>query len=245
MAEKHTEFLDDAEPQGKDAHINLRELEEDTTVQPDMHSPDWSDYVLSLFETDEMFNGNPTVDGLRRIAGTLLGPIIRSETFLVQPPTEDNNNHAAVEHVVHIMWDKNPTDIRIFRDVADIWPGNVVDPFDRRTSTTAATIAEGRALRKALQLKRVFSTEEVSELPPQGESDKINNSQITWLNMMCQRNDINVLALIKNSKGKYDKIEDVPYSVYINMRKYLSDYQNDVRDVPDNIKGYDPNWRKQ
>lgn len=244
MSEKHTEFLSGAEPQGKDAHINLKDFEDNQTTIPDMDNPDWSDYVLSQFEADEMFNGNPTADGLRRVVRKLLGPIIRSETVIVQSPDETNNNHAVVEHIIEVRWDNNPMDVRVFRDVADIWPGNVQAPFDRRTSTTAGTIAEGRALRKALQLKRVFATEEVAELPPQGDADKINNSQIVWLNMMCQRNDVNVLALIKNSKGKYDNIESVPYSVYINMRKYLSDYQNGTRDVPDNIKGYDPDWRK-
>ena len=46
---------------------------------PPMSSPEWSDYVLSQFEHDEIMDGNPTVDGLRRITELVLGPIIETK----------------------------------------------------------------------------------------------------------------------------------------------------------------------
>ena len=241
--QEEKEFLNDVEPTN-DRAIDLAALEDNPTAVPSMDSEEWSDYVLSQLSADEMFNGNPTVDGLRRIVRKLLGPIVRSETVLIQAPNEENNNHAAVEHVVEILWDSNQVDRRVFRDVSDIWPGNVPDPFAKRTSPTASTIAEGRALRRLLQLKRVYAAEEVGELP-QTDPENITNSQIAWINMMCQRNDINVMKLLKNSKGKFTNIENVPYTTYVEMRKYLDNCQKGKQEVPESIKGYDPEWRKE
>ena len=46
------------------------------TNAPSMTSPEWNEYVLSLFEENELIDGNPLVAGLRRVAEVVLGPIV-------------------------------------------------------------------------------------------------------------------------------------------------------------------------
>jgi hypothetical protein len=213
-------------------------------IVPNIEDSGWSDYVISQLEPDESYNGLPTTDGLRRIAGKLLGPIVKSISHIVQVPTPENENHATVEHLIAIRWDDNPLDIREFQDVADTYPKNTPqEEFAIHAPATAATKAEGRALRKALQLKRIFTVEEAVELP-ESENNKINNSQIAFVRMMCERNDINVNKLLAKSKvKKYDKLEEVPYVTAVQITKYLQDCQLGKVQITDDIKGYDPNWR--
>ena len=61
-------------------------IESDT---PLMTSPEWSEYVLGLFEDKELIDGNPLVAGLRRVAELVLGQIVYSGPSQVFPVTTD------------------------------------------------------------------------------------------------------------------------------------------------------------
>jgi hypothetical protein len=250
MAEDNDVLLN-AEPTGEKPVLNLKEYEDNLEdIQPDMHDPAWSDFVIRQFEPDEMFNGLPTTDGCRRIVNKLLGPIVESMPIIAQAPTPQNDNHATVVWKLVIRWDNNPLDLRTFGDGADVYIGNTHKEFAIHATASAATKAEGRALRKALQLKKVLTAEEMNEVPAE-DPTKISKGQISFINMMCERNDINVMKLLGLSKlHKLQRIEDVPYATAVQISKYLNDCQNGKDsqgrkvDFPANIKGYDPNWRQ-
>ena len=53
-------------------------------------SPGWNDYVLSLFENNELFDGRPLCAGLRRVAELVLGPVASSRPTQVFPPLSGN-----------------------------------------------------------------------------------------------------------------------------------------------------------
>ena len=55
---------------------------------PAMTDPEWNDYVMSMFTDKEMYNGNPLVNGLRRVAEVVLGPIVYSGPTQVFPLSE-------------------------------------------------------------------------------------------------------------------------------------------------------------
>ena len=55
--------------------------------KPSFNSPEWNDYVLSLFTNEELVDGNPTVDGLRRVTELVLGKINKTHVDIVQCPT--------------------------------------------------------------------------------------------------------------------------------------------------------------
>lgn len=216
---------------------------------PDMADPKWSEYVLSHFEEDEIVDGMVLTDGLRRVVNKILGPIMRSVPVRETAPDVNNNYHATVAWEVDIQFPDGS--IRTFGDVADVSEANTDPTFAIHASATAATKAEGRALRKALQLKRILTVDEIGATPINKIStDKINNQQIGFMNMVCERMNINIMKLLKLSKQKYAKIEDVSYANAVLINKYLSECQRgkdakgNPRVIPENIKGYDPNWRK-
>jgi hypothetical protein len=203
----------------------------------------WSEYVLSQFELDELVDGNPNTDGLRRIANKVLGTIIKSRPIWCSPPGPNNNTTSTIMWELEIEFGQN--DIRVFGDIADVSPDNTDGEYAKYPSATAATRAEGRALRKALLLRRVLAAEEVSDDKITDDiGGKINSNQISFMNMVCERMNINVRKLINMGKDKYDKIEDIPYGVAVVMNKFINDIQNSRRDMPESITGYDSDWRK-
>ena len=53
---------------------------------PNITSPEWNDYVMALFEENELIEGRPIAAGLRRISEMVLGPIVSvSYTHLTLP----------------------------------------------------------------------------------------------------------------------------------------------------------------
>lgn len=125
-------------------------------VQPAVSITDveWNDYVLSNFNDNEMFDGRPLCAGLRRVAELLLGRIVVSRPTQIFPPTSGDEIGRAT-----VVWEVVFEDGSIFSDVADAWEGNTDDTFCVFNTATAATRAEGRALRKALRIKTVAAEE--------------------------------------------------------------------------------------
>lgn len=220
-------------------------------LPPSIEDPLWANYVLRHFQPDELDNeGNPYVAGLRRVARKLLGPITYSGCRVVTPPKttiDGRPDIATVEYTVKFLWCR-PEDLAIgqgayeviFVDVADVHGGNTDPEYARFPCSTAATRAEGRCLRKALQLPRVVAAEEVTKVPIEviDPNGSITATQKNFIEILCQRCDINVKKYINSGKGKYGFLDDVPYGTATQMVQHLSSYQNDLSKIPDDIKGY-------
>lgn len=215
-------------------------------TEPSMDSKDWSDFALSKFEEDEMIDGNPTVDGLRRVARLLLGDIIESSSRSIQAPNPNNGYSATVEHKIVIQLTRDVITAReiVFTEIADVTTENTDPEFRRFASSTASTRAEARALRKALMLKRVVAAEEITEVPPiENYDEKINSHQINFIDNICRRTKINVIKYVNSGAMRYEKIEDIPYGTAQKMLGVLSSYQRDPSKIPNDIKGYIDGWR--
>lgn len=222
-------------------------------LDPVYGSKGWSDFVMSKFEKSEMFDGNPTCAGLRRVAEELLGDIIVSRPSQVWPATDaDGPGRATVVFEIMIDW-MNSGQVRTYSEVADVWHGNTGDLFCAHPVATASTRAEGRALRKALKVKCLAAEEltkkdvvgivkaAVSVTKPNNgdwqEEAKITTHQINFINTKCKQLDINVLKFINLGKNSYDGVESVTKAKAIEMLNVLNDFQSNG-DIPDNCKGY-------
>jgi hypothetical protein len=234
---------------------------EQASEEPSMADPAWSDFVLRQFQEDELHaDGSPLVHGLRRVARQLLGPIINSQAHVCQSPTFHPNfdkasmlTPAVVEYTVTFLWTR-PEDLPehgaahavTFTDVADVYFGNTDPDFARHATATAATKAEARALRKALGLRAVAAEEKTSvPLEQASVTGLINSDQIRFIDVLCRRNNISVMALVNAGKKKYATVEDVPFGIAQKMVQFLSDLQNDQSKIRAEYRGYDAAWRDE
>jgi hypothetical protein len=234
------------EPTNEKPSLDLNNYEDKMEdAIPDIADPNWTEYVISKLTEDELYDGNPTTDGLRRITPILIGRIIESVPIVLQAPNPQNDNHACVAWRLVIMWADDANDIRTFGDVVDVYSGNTDVEFAVHASSTAATRAEGRALRKALALRHTYVAEEMTKVAPE-DPTKITKVQLMFIDKLCQRNDINAIkAILKITKySKIKNVEDMPYKIAIGVTKAMNDMQNGTLQITDDIMGYDPEWRK-
>ncbi len=242
-ADELSGMLENPEIQENDSII-LKINEETTEDRPEIGSEEWSGYVLKHLNEDEFWDGNPTTEGLRRVTVLLRGPIIESKAKTIQSPSPANDYSATVEYTITIRDDVDFYGQMItYTEVADVNSINCKDEFRKHASSTAATKAEGRALKKLLMLKHVLAAEELTEMPDDEEDSKIKKSQINFIKNLCERNNISVMKYINMGTNKYEKIDDVPYLVATKMIGALNNYQNNQSKIPEKIKGYESNWR--
>ena len=73
-------------PENVDTSVKDRIVES----KPNPTSPEWNDYILSLFDEKELYDGRPLCAGLRRVAELELGRIVISRPTQIFPPTGGN-----------------------------------------------------------------------------------------------------------------------------------------------------------
>lgn len=222
----------------------VMESEEGEKVVPTRTSPEWSDYVLSQLSDDETLDGNPTVAGLRRLVTLFFGEIIVSDCHVVEGPHESNQFRAVARCTVEVF-DDAINAVRKYSDAADVYPGNTDETYARYAVATACTRAEARALRKLLGLRAV-SAEEVTSQPAgdSGYGDQIVESQIKSIDILCNRNNIDVWEFINGGKDSYEHINQISYGAAQRMIQHLNTVQNDPSAIKEEWKGYKDNWRK-
>ena len=239
----------DFEPNEDSQFVAIETTQDEEIIPPSISDPEWSDYVLSKFEYDEMVDGNPTVDGLRRITELLLGQVNSSSTEIVQVPTKENEGRATAIHTVSVIMPNG--DMRTVSGSGDAWHKNTDMPYSKFPVAMAETRAEGRALRRLLQLKKVVAAEELSQNATEETEDDyktyVNDNQINFIDIMCKSAgrglDINVESLVKTSYPHYTGIRELTHSQATKLIQELSHYQQNMETIPDSIKGYNADWR--
>jgi hypothetical protein len=219
---------------------------------PLITSPEWSDYVMSLFKEDELINGMPISAGLRRVAELVLGPIVDSGPLQVFPPKEDHDHGRAT-----VMWRVEFANGTRYADVADSWEGNTDENFCPYTVATAATRAEARSLRKALRLRKVSADEVTTKDTTPYIKANLNKKDVTEgeyedKHRMTdpQANFLDVKLKQLNVDGK-KFLKDMFKINSVNITKSqataaitrLNDFQNNSEEIPENILGYKSEWR--
>jgi len=217
---------------------------------PERLSPEWNDYVLSLFSDDEKFNGRPKAHGLRRVAQLLCGRIVSSIPAQVFPPTEKFVAAATVWRVEFENGD-------VFGDVADCNVYNTDEAFVAYALATSATRAEARALRKALNLSTA-AAEEMTEKdttaivraveaskPSTGEiedKDRMTDAQANLIRIKCKQIDVDPVKFFKDvmKVNPHGLITKKLCSASIDK---LNGFQQNAETIPEAIVGYTEGWR--
>lgn len=167
----------------------------DKIITPVPTSYEWTEYVLGLLHEDEQVDGNPTVDGLRRVAEMLVGEIAGSESQLIDPPNLNNSMRACVSVRITFMTKAGG---KVFMGLADVFPGNCDPEFARFATSTAETRAEARAYRKALKLRKTVAAEEMTTIPftEAAVEGNISAGQITAIQILADRLNVSIPKIL-------------------------------------------------
>jgi hypothetical protein len=253
MLDKEKDLFEDVflqTPQNVDTSVKDRFMMDG----PEMTDPQWSDYVMKLFDPTELYEGRPLCSGLRRVAELLLGRIVSSRPTQVFPPASGDQIGRAT-----VVWEVVFIDGSLFSDVADCWEGNTDDAFCVFNTATAATRAEGRALRKALRLKIVAAEEmtkkntagitrsisQTKSVTTEGEYDnsqRMTDSQANFVDVKCKQLDLNVVKFFKEVFDLNVK-RSVNKGQASNAINKLNEFQQNKDSIPSSITAYESDWR--
>ena len=225
------------------------------TSHPSMLSPEWHEYVISLFDESELMDGNPLVAGLRRVAEIVLGPIIESGPSQVFP-VQEADHHGRATVVFTIKFARGLT----YSEVADCGEGNTDDMVCAYAMATASTRAEGRALRKALKIKGVAAEELTKKNTAEivrsashkaassssdgdfNEDSRMSDAQYNFIDVKCRQLNVSGEDLFKQIFD-VDNNRKVSKKVASDIIDKLNEYQRDKSTIPEEILGYNQEWR--
>jgi hypothetical protein len=227
-------------------------LEQAETKQPTPNDIEWTDYVLSLLSDDEKIMGNPTTDGLRRIFENALDCVVVEATSnVIQTPDVSNEKRATVTHTLRYVlknYDTNSQDLknRVVSGSADVYWGNCDKIYRNHPVAVAETRAEGRALRRALKLRKVVAAEElakdIEDHPDHDTVTKITNNQLNFMDVLAKRLDVNMTKLLEKLALSSTNIYNISYSDAVDIVTKLTQYQQQ-NNVSEDILGYESNWK--
>jgi hypothetical protein len=236
----------------KDSSMNVNDATSvEVIVQPSVTPNDleWTDHVLSLLAEDEKINGNPTTDGLRRIFEKVLNcTVVEAKPEVIQSPDLANERRATVVYSLsYVLNDGSVLDEIKYRTVsaaADVYWGNCDKVFRNHPVAVAETRAEGRALRKALKLRKVVTADEIAKDVVDHDSDTstINSSQLNFFDVFGKRLNVNIRKLLDSLAINSANIYHISYDDAVKTITTLSGYQQN-NNIPQDLLGYDPNWK--
>lgn len=168
------------------------------SIPPSPCDPDWTQFVLGKFLPDEVDGKNPRVEGLRRVAGDLVGELVEEGCDLVASPCENNRFRACVKAWAVFVTEDGRT--KRFEALADAHDDNCQEDYATYLVAMADTRAKGRVFRNALGLRRVVAAEEVSktvalasDVQPGGS---IHTGQISLIRLMADRYGLNLTDVL-------------------------------------------------
>lgn len=189
---------------------------------------EWTDYVLSLLKEKETFNDKPTVDGLRRVAQLLLGKIESCTFDILQVPSDDNGMSATVKARILV-------DGRVYEGSTNVNEASAPNIIGSHTVALAETRAEGRALRRALNLRIITSEEAQEGIETLPTKNIISNTQIDAIKKQTEKNKINLDKLLtKLYNTNTDNINTLTFDQALGVFEKLSEYASS--NIPEELK---------
>jgi hypothetical protein len=174
---------------------------------------------------------------------------------VAQTPDINNEKRATVVHTIgYILNGADPQqqdplllNMRTVSGAADVYWGNCDKIYRNHPVAVAETRAEGRALRRALKLRKVVAAEElakdIEDHPDSDTVSKITNNQLNFIDVLSKRLDINVVKMIEKLGYDTKNIYNIEHENGVEISKMLSSYQQNVSNIPEDIRGYNNNWK--
>lgn len=237
MSEKSdwTELVDNAE------EVVDEEVKVETT--PAKYTKEWHDHVMSLFITDELQDGKPKCDGLKRVAQLLFGPI-RDISITVHGVTI---GWAAVTAKVSFG------NVGAFDDdgyfavsgSADASSSNVDAPYNNHPLAVAETRAIGRALKTALGLQVLVAEEgskaaHIVNTPSNDENrveGSISDAQVAFINRMADKLKIDPVKSVEVILGHpVQSLDKLTHAEALSINGVLNNWSQTDSQIPESVK---------
>lgn len=183
----------------------------EAAMQVKYGTPEWQEFILGQLTPDELVDGCPKCNGLRRVALLYLGDFIYSgpKTYTITNLDENGTRVVTVSYEIAIDWKltrnvgySNTPDLhemRTFGGLADCLSNQTV--YGAHPAATAETKAESRALRKALALNVVTAEEKVTgqdaELPKAKKSSNIPKALVDIIQVKAKQLGFNLVEALK------------------------------------------------
>ena len=204
--------------QEKDFVVNT--CTSDSVEAPKMTDPAWTKYVLDLLQDNEKCDGNPTVNGLRRVVQLVKNKIKGTKSTVEQCPTKENGQRSVV--VVTVQFE----DGSFFDGAAETNQGNTPKEYICHSVATAESRAEGRALRKALCLN-TYTSEEMTQVDPVPDEYKvITDGQRNSIVTMASKLDVDISTIMEQLEIKKESLADLTSDEAIKIIGTLKIMQN-------------------
>jgi hypothetical protein len=235
--------------ENKNENDALVPIEKQKEKLPTIKDYEWHDYVMSKFHKDELVDGNPKVDGMRRVCELLVGEIFTVDSDIVQVPSPENERRATVRVVITILKEENK-DVR-YSGCADVYAGNTQGVYAYHPIALAETRAEGRALKRALRLRNVIAAEEVDcggkadEILTGELNQPINDTQKTFIGMVCgkERLNLNIDKVTRLILPNVKNTQVLKYGEAKELIMKLDEYNRKPETIPDEVKGFDASFK--
>ena len=129
-------------------------ISDEVMAAPEPTDEGWYDFLIDNLYENELVQGNPTTDGLRRLTEKFYGEIVKSKSDVIDTEHDGNGLRCTVRHTLLIRKYETGTLAECDACINVDYRG-VPHPFNRHVVATADTRAEGKALRPALTLRDV------------------------------------------------------------------------------------------
>lgn len=208
------------------------------TETPKITEPGWTDFIISQLQPHEFNQGVPNVAGIRRMVMLYIGKIKSSTTEIIQYPQPENENRATAVHTLIV---ETPDGEITVNGAADLSRGSASSKYKDYLVSSVDTRAEGKALRRLLQLN-IPAAEEMDEEVKDGE--RIKDVQIISIDILCKNNKINVMNLVKKYY-EVDKLNKLSYEQAAEIVKKISAIQRKEIELEPELVGYNSEWKSE
>ena len=204
---------------------------------PDRRSPDWSKHVLSHLEPDEQDKDGkfPKTDALPRLIELLIGPILRSESYVMVHPTTDNNMRIVTQHTLLVhdhLYDME----RTVTGVGEASELKLVPPYNLYPAAISSTRALGRACKMMLQLKNVTTAEEIGGSVDEKDESLITPSQIKGIEFLTKKLDIDMDKYLHSRYGAYNDVREVTKEFGSSVMADLNKMRDGTLEIPEEFR---------
>lgn len=209
----------------------------------------WNDFIMKQFTPDELYNDkHPTLNGMRRVTEKILGQVVTSEIVDLKSSLDHTSNGRAFCHYKIVINNfLGSRHYRTFSGAAGAFDGNTDPIYAIYPEAIAEGRAEARAYRKALMLKNAaadeikgmekssFESVIPSVKEEYNEKEAMSSTQMVVIETKCNKLKINKDKLIESYK-KDKNVSELTKADAIELTKLISSYQNDSKNIPEEIK---------